>query len=345
LLAIDKKNKYILFAGTLRQKRKIEEFLKSLKNKKYKFEKKVVPFPPKIADLIWNKLHIFPIERFTGKLDLFHSSNWAQPPASCPTVTTVHDLTPLKFPQAFEKKTINSFKRSLYWVKKKTGFIIVDSNSTKKDLIKQGYKKEKIKTVYLGISDKFKPEEEREIIEKTKRKYNIEGEYILSVGTLEPRKNIKRVIKAYKSLSRETKERLKLVLVGRYGWGERVNKKDPGIVITGFVDDNDLPVLYSAATIFVYPSLYEGFGLPVVEAMACGTPVITSNTSSLPELTGNAALLVDPKNILQITKSMEKLAKDKALCQKLIKKGLMQAKKFSWKETARETLKIYKKFS
>ena len=346
LLKIDKKNHYLLFAGVWRQKRKIEKFLKEFKTNGYKFQPKVVFFPPKVADFIWNRVHIFQIERFTGPLDLFHSSNWAQPPASCPIVTTIHDLTPIKFPQAFEKEAIVSFKRNLHWAKRQAAFIIVDSKATEKDLIKEGFDKGKIKVVYLGVSKKFKQIKDKKEIEKIKKKYGIKGDYILSVGTLEPRKNIGRVIKSFSQLATRNSQ---LVLVGKQGWGNQsksqISNLKSQITFTGFVPDNDLPALYSGAKVFVYPSLYEGFGLPVLESMACGCPVITSNISSLPEIAGNAALLINPKNTKEIKKAMEKLLTNEKLRKKLIRKGLTQAKKFSWNKTTHQTLEIYTKLS
>ena len=343
LLELDKKNQYFLFAGVWRQRKKVENFLKNLKNKGYKFQSKIVLFPPKVADFVWNRLHIFPIERFTGPLNLFHSSNWAQPPASCPIVTTVHDLTPLKYPQAFDKSAIVSFKRNLYWVKKQAKFIIVDSKRTRKDLIREGFNEEKIKVIYLGVSKKFKPVKDKKKIEEIKKKYGIKGDYILSVGTLEPRKNTKRVIDVFTQLTAHNSQ---LVLVGKHGCGNQsksqITNHKSQIIFTGFIPDTDLPSLYSGAKLFVYPSLYEGFGLPVLEAMACGCPVITSNVSSLPEVAGNAALLVNPKSTKEIKKAMEKLLTSEKLRKSLVKKGLTQAKKFSWKKTARQTLEVYK---
>lgn len=344
LLKIDKKNQYILFAGVWRQKERIEEFLKNLKSKSYKFESKVVLFPPRLADIVWNKLHVLPIEKFTGRLNLFHSSNWTQPPAKCPIITTIHDLTPLKFPQGFEKNAINSFKRNFYWVKKEASFIMVDSGATEKDLIKEGFDKNKIKVVYLAASDKFKPVKSKKRIKGVKKKYEISGDYILSVGTLEPRKNIKRLINAWRVVS--GRWQVDLVLVGKQGW-QKIKlpaiRHEPRAISTGFVPDNDLSALYSGAKVFVYPSLYEGFGLPVLEAMACGCPVITSNVSSLLELAGNAALLVSPKSVKEIKQAMKKVLTNEKLRESLIKKGFTQAKKFSWQETAREVLEIYNK--
>ena len=171
-----------------------------------------------------------------------------------------------------------------------------------------------------------------------KKKYKLEKPYILSVGTKEPRKNIKRLIEAFVSLGRSD---IELVLVGKRGWGEEVEVGKAKVKELGFVEDKDLPALYSGAILFAYPSLYEGFGFPVLEAMACGCPVITSNISSLPEVVGQTALLVYPKETKEIANAINTLLNDDKLRQKLVKNGLEQAKKFSWEKTANQMIKTY----
>ncbi len=215
----------------------------------------------------------------------------------------------MHYPEVFPKRTIRTQTNRLYWVKKEVDLVIADSKATKNDLVELlGFDEKKIKVIYLGVSDSWK---EKPVninkLKVIKKKYKIKGEYILSVGTLEPRKNIKSVIKAFNELK---KSNLKLVLVGKLGWGgdiKKITEKiDSGVVVTGFIPDEDLAPLYQGAHCFVYPSLYEGFGLPVLEAMASGTPVITSNVSSLLEIAGEAALLVDPKKTSEITKALKK---------------------------------------
>jgi glycosyltransferase involved in cell wall biosynthesis len=179
-----------------------------------------------------------------------------------------------------------------------------------------------------------------------KNKYNIKGEYILYTGTLEPRKNIVGILESYSMLLDEFKNEYSLVLAGGKGWldDEIENKlnelKDLNIVRTGYVEDDDLPALYSGATLFIYPSFYEGFGMPPLEAMACGTPVITSNNSSLPEVVGNAGIMVDAKDTRSLTKNIEKVLKSKKLQSEMSKKGLKQAKNFSWEKSAKKLLEL-----
>jgi glycosyltransferase involved in cell wall biosynthesis len=171
----------------------------------------------------------------------------------------------------------------------------------------------------------------------------------LAVGSIEPRKNLTRALVAYKTLAEARRVDWQFVLVGGSGWKnqsfyDEVRKLgiEDRLVFTGYVPEDDLPTLYQGAEVFVYPSVYEGFGLPVLEAMASGTPVITSNTTSLPEVAGDAALLVEPTNVAQILKAMEALAGSTALRRALREKGLAQSRRFSWEKTACETLEVYR---
>ena len=186
-------------------------------------------------------------------------------------------------------------------------------------------------------------------MEDLKKKYGIKGEYILFVGTLQPRKNIVRLIEAFSRVSRSSliPNTLSLIIVGKKGWlYEEILEAPKKFDVQGkvkfldFVPDEDLPAFYKHAVCFVLPSLYEGFGLPILEAMKYGCPVITSNISSLPEAGGDAALYVDPLDVNDITKNLELIIKDSELRKKLIEKGYEQVKKFSWEKTAKETLKV-----
>lgn len=282
-------------------------------------------------------------------LDIVHN------PSQIPTyvkakqkyILTVHDLTPFIVPSEskFGRPTIYKilFPRTL----KNADKIIADSYNTKKDLI--NYFKipdDKIRVIYLAANEKFKPLGNHEIY-AFKDKYSLNFPFILYVGTLEGRKNIPHLIKSFCELRKKYKD-IKLVIAGKKGWKYKnifstidelnLNKE---IIFTGYVPEEDLPGLYNAATLFVYPSLYEGFGLPPLEAMACGTPVITSNSSSLPEIVGNAGIIVDPFNIKELADSMHKVLTNSALKIDLSKKGLERAKMFCWEKCARETFELY----
>lgn len=320
LLKIDRDNQYVLFAGSLRQRGIIKAFVAKLPRR---VKLVLTPLSPKIADLVFNRLGIS-MNRFIGNIDVFHASNWVLPRLDCPVVTTIHDLTFLKFPEEHLPYYIVAHQRHLQRAKTRAAVVIAVSQATKRDLLDQGLATDKIHVIYEAAGRMFKPV-------KTKRR-----PFILSVGTMEPRKNIKRLIEAWKSLNIPE---WKLLITGKFGWGERT-KPVPGVRLLGFVSDEELVKLYSQAQVFVYPSLYEGFGLPVLEAMACGCPVVTSGVSSLPEVGGEAAIYVEPMSVKSITQGII-TALDQA--SKLRQLGLEQAKKFSWEKTARETLKIYQR--
>lgn len=289
LLKVDQKNNYVFFGSSLRRR-----------------QKGFWPIPPTVLDILWNRLHILPVENFIGKVDVFHSSDWTQPPTKAKKVTTIHDLVVYKYPESSHPKIVETQRRRLEWVKKECDLIIAVSESTKKDIVEiLKIPEEKIKVIYEAVNPIFKP-----TIKKTKP-------YILGLGQLDSRKNIERLKTAFHNLK----------LKG-------VELKIPNNVPT-----ENLVELYSNALCFVYPSLYEGFGIPILEAFNCGCPVITSNISSLPEVGGEAAIYVDPLRVDDIKEKIDYVLK--ADREKLAKKGFEQVKKFSWEKTAQETLKIY----
>lgn len=279
---------------------------------------KAFPFPPTLLEIIFNKARVLPIEAFLGDIDIFHSSDWLQPKTKAKKVTTYHDVVPLKYPQWSHPKVIAVHKRRLEIVEKEIDMVIAVSGATKKDLLEiTKIPKEKITVIYEGVDDKFQQKDKGEV-EEFRRKYKLPEEFILAIGGIGERRNLNRVKEA---------------------------TKDFNLVITGetipWVADEELPLLYSAATILLYPSFYEGFGLPVIEAMACGTPVITSNISSMPEVGGEAAILIDPEDMEGMIRVVREMMGDRGLREKMIKKGLAQAKKFSWEKCAKETAEVY----
>ena len=287
------------------------------------------------------------------KMDLFHGLDHIGIPflyedKRCKYVVTIHDLITRIYPSKFTKKHRLVQNTLLPHILRKADRIIAVSNSTKNDIIKfYPEYAHKIKVIYEGVEPQFFPRSNHEI-EKTLDKYNVDFRYILFLGTVEPRKNIIRVVDAFIQLKQEGNIEQKLIITGRKGWLykdiiEKINKTpfSQDIIFTDFVDDEDLPSLYSGSEIFLYPSLYEGFGLPVLEAMSCGSPVITSNLSSLPEIAGDAAILVDPMNVEEIVQAMEKLLRDRELRKELKRKSLERAKFFSWEMAAKETLHLY----
>lgn len=288
------------------------------------------------------------MERFIGKVDVFHSSDWLQPPFSnddVKIVTTIHDMITSLFPSSVHPRILANQKRRLRQVKNEVDFVIADSLATKEDIIKfLQIPKEKIKVVYLAASNQFKPINDKDMNEVLE-KYKIKRPFIFSVATQEPRKNIQRLLDVFEKISASRNYRdnkIQLVLSGKFGWGEGLRSTE-NVVWTEYIPTKDLVALYAACRVFIYPSLYEGFGLPILEAMACGAPVITSKNSSMAEIAKDTAILVDPRNEGQIKKALEMVLELKLNdYQKMVNASLTRARKFSWSKTAKETLKIYK---
>jgi len=258
-------------------------------------------------------------------------------------ITSVHDFSFLKYRNYHPKERIKYFDNNFFKNIYKSNKIITGSNYIKKEILeKTNFKEEDIKVIYHGINHNiFK------IYKNLKININIPKKFILSVGTIEPRKNLLRLLRAYSLLNRELKEEYNLLLVGFRGWENRqiielIDSNAKYIKYIGFVDDITLAKLYNLATSFIYPSLYEGFGIPPLEAMACGTPVIVSNSSSLPEIGQDSVLYCNPTSIEDIKSKIELLLANKNLQQDLIKKGLKRAKLFSWEKSAREHLKLFR---
>jgi glycosyltransferase involved in cell wall biosynthesis len=245
------------------------------------------------------------------------------------------------FPATLDAKIISNQKRKLKWVKKESAFILASSETTRQDIIKfLEIDPAKVKTIPLAASPIFKPQSDEKINEVLD-KYRIKKPYILSVGTQEPRKNIALLVEVFEHVYQQ-RPKASLVLTGKYGWGKPV-ESGTKIITTGYVEEADLAALYSGCHVFVYPSLYEGFGLPILEAMACGAPVITSNNSSMLEIAKDVAILVDPRNKAQLAKAI-RFVLDLNLdnYQKFVRASLDRARKFSWSKTAKETLQVYK---
>lgn len=306
-----------------------------------------LPFPPRLMEFLWNRLHVVPIETVTGPLDVFHAWDYLQPPRKkAKIVTTIHDVTTIKFPMYHHQSTVNAQAHRLRWVRKEADIIIADSQTTKQDIIELlGIEEERIRVIYLAAGQafgKFSRKAESgsagkvQEIERMKRKYGLKGDYFLSVGTQEPRKNIKRVVEAFRAFRRQSCDN-QLVIVGRIGWGEQIAGEED-VKILGKISPYELPALYAGANALIYPSLYEGFGLPVLEAMTVGCPVVTSDRGSLEEIAGQAAVLVDPEDGESILRGMETVMENRTV---FINRGLKRSEKFSWEKTARETLDVY----
>lgn len=289
-------------------------------------------------------------------LDVYHSpANIVPLKYEGKFVVTVHDLAIYREPSVFPSRQGFSIKYLVPRSIDKAEKIIAVSRSTKKDVEDFfAVASSKIKVIYEGVDhERFNPNKKTpEDIGYLRQKYKINKEYILFLGTLEPRKNLIRLLEAFYQLLQKKPEIAKqyqLVLAGHRGWlcdeiFEEIKNRNLGssVVVPGYVPGADIPKLYLSSAFFVYPSIYEGFGLPVLEALACGVPVITSNVSSLPEITGDAAVLVDPYDGDGLSVAMENLLGDEKLREQLSRKGQERAKQFSWEKCARETMEVYR---
>lgn len=304
---------------------------------------------------LWTQWRL-PLDLFVSspKPDVFFSPTHYAPRFSpVPTVVSVMDLSYLYFPEMFNKSDLLQLRSWTAYSVKKASKILTISNSSKDDIIKE-YKvgKDKVVVTHLGIKNTVTLTPHIYSMSQLKAKYGLSDNYLLFVGTLQPRKNIKRLIEAFEKVIKpkvesHTVNDLQLIIVGRKGWlYEEIldAPKDLGIEqhvkFLENVQDDELPLFYKHALMFVLPSLYEGFGLPVLEAMKQGCPVITSNISSLPEAGGDAALYVDPEDIDDIAEKITQLVKNEKLRKELVEKGKAQVKKFSWEKTAKETLQV-----
>lgn len=348
LLLIDKKNEYRLFYSSLRRPKNFYylEELKKLGGKIYNYR-----FPPTLLELWWSKLHIIPVEWFIGKVDIYFSSDFYRPPLLKGTkgITTVHDLIWKLYPDFHVKRIIDAHDKKLEETIKHQDIILVDSKNSEIDLIKYypDVDKTKIKILYPGIRDDVQPIKDKSKIEKAIKKYfpqfSIKNDkYLLYVGAIEPRKNLDKAILAFQKILRTDPKLIShFLIIGRMGWkNEKIFNlvKDlhleKKVKFLGFVQDNDLPYFLSGAKLLLYLSSYEGFGLPPLEALACGTKVLAGNNSSMKEVI-DEKYLVDVDNSQAVILKIKELLNDSSLVDwKNIKE------KFSWRRSAQEFLKI-----
>jgi glycosyltransferase involved in cell wall biosynthesis len=293
--------------------------------------------------------YAFSSESKNNHFDLYHEPNFIPMNFDGPTVITVHDLSYIRFPEAHPVERVKMMSKMLPPAIERADAIIADSHFTKSELMDEfGVLSEKIHVTHLGLSPDFYPRQQLEVA-KVAMKYKLKAnEYFIAVGTIEPRKNLVQAIQAYRALPDDLAKRYPLAIVGMRGWKEKglLSELNNLVIqgkakLLGYVDADDLPVLYSGARGLVFPSLYEGFGLPVLEAMACGTPVIASNSSSIPEVIGDAGMLVEVGDVDGLKECIEKLCFDEDEFSRMSKAGVIQAQKFSWKKCAEQTYAAY----
>jgi glycosyltransferase involved in cell wall biosynthesis len=303
--------------------------------------------PGRVYNMLFRLGIALPIDIFLGRRpDVIIYPNFLRWPVlnrKTKTIVIIHDLSFVHFPQYANPINLSDTTRFVPRAVKKASHVITISDNSRGEIMEHfKVSPEKISIVYPAVDTSFfykRPAVEVDIV---RLKYKLPKKYLLFTGTLEPRKNITGILKAYEKLSLKTREQYALVLAGGKGWkDEEISKyvdslvaQGLKIILTGYVPDADLPSVYSGAALFVWPSHYEGFGIPLLEAMACGVPVITANNSSLPEVAGDAAILLNSNDTAGISSAMRDVLNDKALRNKLIAKGYEQIKKFTWENSA-----------
>jgi glycosyltransferase involved in cell wall biosynthesis len=314
------------------------------------FHMRSVPLSDRTLAILWHRLQLpLWVELATGPVDIFHSPDFVLPPVRrARTLLTVHDLSFMRYPQCADAHLRVYLNKVVPRSMHRAHLVLADSQHTKDDLVELlDVNADKIEVIYPGVEERFRPTKDQALLEKVRKRYNLPPRFILGLGTLQPRKNFTRLIRAY-SLLITRYPSLHLVIVGGKGWlyeeiyatVERLGLEEK-VIFPGFVADGDLPALYSLADLFAFPSLYEGFGLPPLEAMACGTPVITSDASSLPEVVGEAGLMVEATDVEALAEAMKRTLENDALREGMIAKGVDQARKFTWKEAASRLLSLY----
>lgn len=353
LVAADSKNSYHFFSARQPAAPPLANPLPAAANARHR----PAPLGERWLYRLWYRLQLpLPVQWVTGPLDLFHSPDFVLPPVAggIPTLLTVHDLSFIHYPETFPQRLVGYLNRAVPASIRRARHVLADSEATKKDLIDiWQVPAGKITVLYSGVSAGFQPVTDPDKVAAVRAKYSLgQAPYILSVGTIQPRKNYQMLIRAFEAVAARWPHNL--VIAGGKGWLYDEVLAEAGrlglenrVQFAGFVDDADLPALYSAASLFVFPSLYEGFGLPLLEAMACGVPVITSDASSLSEVAAplpggrETAVQLSPQEQDAWTEAINSLLADSAARAGLIAAGLQQAQRFTWDGAARQLLTLY----
>ncbi len=288
-----------------------------------------------------------------GRFDLYHETCFIPFPFKGPTIVSVLDLSFYHYPETHPPERVRYFNKHFYSRLDRVSHFVTISNYVKEEMVRYlGISPEKITVTYPGVDDVFNPRSIREQQDVCRRYGIVSGAYILYVGNLEPRKNLQLLLRAYAGLNGSLRQKYPLVLAGATAWkqegfSEQINRLgiEKNIRRVGYVPQPELPALYSGASVFVFPSLYEGFGLPPVEAMASGCPVIVSNGGSLPEVVGDAAAVVDTMNPDVLKNRLEEILQDAQIRNVMRESGLVQARQFRWNQCAQDTLDVYRRFT
>lgn len=298
-----------------------------------------LPLPRRLLYESWHRLRHPQIERATGPVDVVHATTMAIPPRSAPLVVTVHDLAWLENPSHFTRRGVSFFRRGWDLARRDADLVLCPSRATLEACATHGVERARLRQVPLGVTVKEASEAD---VERVRARYGIDGPYILWTGTIEPRKNLPALIRAYARLQTDRR----LVLVGPRGWNEELGGVTPQqmerVTALGFVPAADLVALYAGADLFCYPSLLEGFGFPVLEAMAQSTPVVTSQGTSTEELARDAGVVVDPRDDESIAEGIKKVLDDPGYAQSLATAGRRRAAEYSWSRTAELLVEAYR---
>jgi glycosyltransferase involved in cell wall biosynthesis len=357
LAAIDSRNEYRLFYAARGLPRPTPETAQAARlfRAHRNFRPVAVPFSVRQMFAVWQRLRIpVPVDLFTGRCDVLHSPDYVSPPhRTGADVITVHDLSFLVVPECAEPKLAAFLGKTVPRAVERADAIVAVSEQTRDDLVRLlGVPESKVTVAYNGVDPRFRPMRgEAHAIEREalRRKMGLPPRFVLHVGTLEPRKNLERLVRAFAQVAGGRD--VALVLAGRRGWlyepvlraAEEANLRGAPVVFVDYVYDDDLPLLYNIAEVFAYPSVYEGFGLPAAEALACGTPTLVSHDGALSEVVGDAAVKVDAQSVDSIAEGLARLLDDADLRASLSSAGPGQVAPFTWDAAARKVLGVYER--
>ncbi len=310
--------------------------------------------PDRYLNILWYRLHApIPATLFTGAIDIYHGPDFVLPPLGkhVRKIVTIHDLAFLEHPEYAVPSLAAYLRKVVPEAVAAADIVTTVSNEVSRTLVEHFHTpREKLVVVPLGVNRYFRRVTDPLLLDATRYKFDLKHPLVLAVGTQEPRKNHSGLIKAFYKAQKEKNGPAMLAIAGNTGWlyeeTQQLVKElhlEKKVRFLGRVTDHELVTLYSSADIFAFPSFFEGFGIPPIEAMACGAPVITSNTSSLPEVAGDAALLVDPHNVDELAEAITRLTKDEGLRDELRQKGYQRVKEFSWEVSANKMLTLYQR--
>jgi glycosyltransferase involved in cell wall biosynthesis len=310
---------------------------------------KHVPIPTRILYAVWNALGTPKVDNMLGGVDVYHATNFYLPPTrTAKTVLTIHDLAFWAKPEWCSPKIVGPFFKAVGHAAKNADHIMAYSEATKRDIVRfLDANPEKITVAPMAVDEAFAPLPRDEATKRATKDYGVETPFLLFVSTLEPRKNIPTLLEAFAKIADDIPHNL--VLIGSVGWNaepifEAIDKLglQDRVIRPGFVPHMELPVFYCAADAFVFPTHYEGFGLPLLEALTCGCPVVTSDNSSVPEVTGDAALASDANDVDAIAANILRVLNESDLREDMISKGQRHAQRYSWGNMAQATLDVYR---